>query len=139
MKVTLERINEDYLFEGKGASEVPIYIDNKVEGTSKGASPMELLLMGVGGCSAVDIIGILKKQRQKITSYKIDVIGERKEEKDAKPFKAITVFIYLEGEIESIKAKKAAALSFGKYCSVSLTLEPVVAIDYQIVVNGEKV
>jgi len=139
MKVTLERINENYLFEGKGESGVPIYVDNKVDGVSKGASPMELLLLGVGGCSAVDIIGILKKQRQAITSYRIDVTGEREEVKEAKPFKSIAVFIYLEGEIDPLKAKKAAILSFEKYCSVSLTLEPVVDITFEIVVNGEKV
>ncbi|MCB0453615.1 MAG: OsmC family protein, partial [Aequorivita sp.] len=80
MKVSLNRINDNYLFEAKGASGVPVLIDNKTENeASKGASPMELLLMGVGGCNAIDIVMILKKQRQEITSYKIEVEGHRKE------------------------------------------------------------
>lgn len=136
MKVSLQRINDDYLFEARGESGVPVRIDNKTEKVSQGASPMELLLMGVGGCSAVDIISILKKQRQQITSYTVEVDGTRKTEKEAKPFTAMEVSIFLEGTIDPEKAKKAAALSFEKYCSVSITLEPVVAITYKISVNG---
>ena len=62
MKITLDRINDDYLFEAKGKAGVPVYIDNTSKEGAKGASPMELLLMGVGACSAIDVIAILKKQ-----------------------------------------------------------------------------
>ena len=139
MKVTLERINDEYLFEAKGASDIPVLIDNKGSDVVKGSSPMELILMGIGGCSAIDIILILKKQRQEITSYKMVVEGIRKEEKEAKPFKEAKVIIYLEGRIDVAKAKRAADLSFEKYCSVSLTLEPNVTIKYEIILNGEKI
>ena len=64
MKVTLNRVNDNYHFEGKGASGLPVHIDNKTGDEVRGSSPMELLLMGVGGCSAIDIVLILKKQRQ---------------------------------------------------------------------------
>jgi len=138
MKVTLERINSNYLFEAKGASGVPVFIDNKTEEESKGASPMELLLMGVGGCSAIDVVMILKKQRQEITSYKMEVEGQRKEVRDAKPFEAIHVTLYLEGKIDEAKAIRAAQLSFEKYCSVSITLEPSVKITYSIILNGRR-
>ena len=138
MKVSLNRINDNYLFEAKGASGVPVLIDNKTENeASKGASPMELLLMGVGGCNAIDIVMILKKQRQEITSYKIEVEGQRKEVREAKPFEAIHVTIYLEGKIDEAKAIRAAQLSFEKYCSVSITLEASVKISYSIVLNGK--
>lgn len=138
MKVTLERRNDDYLFEAKGASGVPVYIDNKTGEEVKGASPMELLLMGVGGCSAIDVIMILKKQRQEITSYKMVVEGDRIDVRNAKPFKSIHVTLYLEGEIDPTKALRAAQLSFEKYCSVSITLEASVDITYSVVVNGRK-
>ncbi len=137
MKVSLNRINDNYLFEAKGASEVPVLIDNKTDEPSKGASPMELLLMGVGSCNAIDIVMILKKQRQEITSYKIDVEGQRKEVRDAKPFEAIHVTLYLEGKIDATKAIRAAQLSFDKYCSVSITLEASVKITYSIILNGK--
>src|SRR5690554_2806486 len=144
MKVTLERKNDTYLFEAKGDSGVPIYIDSKTDEPtstgsvqrSKGASPMELLLMGVGGCSAIDVVSILKKQRQEITSYKMEVEGQREEVREAKPFKAIHVKLYLEGEIDEAKAIRAAQLSFEKYCSVSITMEASVKVTYSIVLNG---
>lgn len=139
MKVILERINDNDLFEAKGASGVPVLIDNKTEEESQGASPMELLLMGVGGCSAIDVVMILKKQRQEITSYKMEVEGQRKEVRDAKPFEAIHVTLYLEGKIDEAKAIRAAQLSFEKYCSVSITLEASVKITYGIILNGTKV
>lgn len=138
MKVTLERKNDDYLFEAKGAAGVPVFIDNKTGEEVKGASPMELLLMGVGGCSAIDVIMILKKQRQEITSYKMVVEGDRIDVRKAKPFKSIHVTLYLEGEIDPTKALRAAQLSFEKYCSVSITLEASVDITYSVVVNGKK-
>lgn len=137
MKVSLNRVNSNYLFEAKGASGVPVLIDNKTDESSKGASPMELLLMGVGGCSAIDVVSILQKQRQEITSYKMEVEGKRKEVRDAKPFEAIHVTLYLEGEIDEAKAIRAAQLSFEKYCSVSITLEASVKITYNIVLNGK--
>ena len=137
MKVTLERKNENYLFEAKGASGVPVFIDSKTDEPSKGSSPMELLLMGVGGCSAIDVVSILKKQRQKITSYKMEVEGQRKEVGEAKPFEAIHVTLHLEGEIDGAKAVRAAALSFEKYCSVSITMEASVKITHSITLNGK--
>lgn len=139
MKVTLNRVEKDYHFEAKGASGVPVHIDTTIDGPSKGASPMELVLMGIGGCNAIDIVNILKKQRQEITTYTIEVEGEREEMEGAKPFKSALVKIYLEGDIDKDKAKRAAALSFEKYCSVSITLRNNVAIKYRVFVNGEEV
>lgn len=139
MKVSLNRVNDKFHFEAKGSSGVIVNIDSKTDEASKGASPMELLLMGVGGCSAIDVVSILQKQRQEITSYSMEVEGERIEEKEAKPFKAIHVTISLEGEIDEAKAIRAAELSFEKYCSVSITLEGSVKTTYSIILNGKKI
>ena len=139
MKVTLNRINQDFLFEGKGANDVAVLIDNKTNDVAKGASPMELVLMAVGSCNAIDIIDILKKQRQEIKSYKIEVDGKRKDGPAAKPFESIHVTVYLEGDIAEAKAQRAAALSFEKYCSVSLTLAGCVNVTYKIVLNGSEI
>ena len=137
MKITLNRINEDYHFELQNERGHKVYLDSRAEygGSDLAPSPMELLLMGVAGCSAIDIISILKKQRQNITGYYAEVEGERVQVDEAKPFKSITVTIYLEGEIDEEKAYKAAQLSFEKYCSVSKTIEPTATIYYQIKVN----
>lgn len=139
MKVTLDRINDDYLFEAKGKTGTPILVDNTSEKGAQGASPMELLLMGIGGCNAIDIISILKKQRQKVEKYHIEVEGFRKEVKEAKPFERAHVKIFLEGDIAPEKAKRAGLLSFEKYCSVSITMDRCVVVSHEILINGELV
>ncbi len=141
MKVTLDRVNDNFHFQVKNDRGYVVDLDKrKIQGGDDlGASPMELLLMGVAGCSGIDLIGILQKQRQEITSYKMDVEGERKELGEAKPFSKIHATIYIEGDVKPKKALKAAALSFEKYCSVSKTLEPTATVTYSVVVNGEVV
>lgn len=140
MKITLNRINDDYLFECKNSIGNSILLDNisQSEGT-KAVSPMESLLMAVAGCSGIDMVSIMKKQRQELTNFSAEVEGERIQEDDAKPFKNIMVKFFLEGKIDPNKARKAAELSFEKYCSVSKTLEPKVTVNYQVFVNGEAV
>lgn len=137
MKITLNRINDDYLFECTNAHGNSILLDNTSEPGAKGVSPMESVLMAVAGCSGIDVVSILKKQRQEITGFKAEVEGERIPVDEAKPFKSIKVKFLLEGNIDPKKAQKAAQLSFEKYCSVSKTLEPNVEIGYDVYVNGE--
>jgi len=137
MKITLNRINDDFLFEGTNSQGNSILLDNTTQPGAKGVSPMESLLMAVAGCSGIDVVSILKKQRQEITDFKAEVEGERIPVDDAKPFKSIKVKFFLEGNIDPKKAQKAAQLSFEKYCSVSKTLEPTVEIGYEVYVNGE--
>jgi putative redox protein len=138
MKITLDRVNENYHFELKNERGHIVNLDNRSEfgGDDLGASPMELVLMGVAGCSAIDMISILKKQRQEISSFKAEVEGDRVQVGEAKPFKEIHVVFYLEGPINEEKAARAAQLSFEKYCSVSKTLEPTATIHYKVVLNG---
>lgn len=139
MKITLNRLNDEFLFECKNSAGNIILLDNTRQEDAKGVSPMESVLMAVAGCSGIDIVMILKKQRQIITSFKAEVEGERVEVEEAKPFKSIRVLFFLEGEIDTKKALKAVQLSFEKYCSVSKTLEPNVTVTYGLWVNGEEV
>ena len=141
MKVILDRVNENFHFQVKNDRGYKVDLDKRKEqgGEDLGASPMELLLMGVAGCNAIDMISVLKKQRQQVTAYRTEVHGEREKTGEATPFKKITCTIYLEGSVDAGKALKAAQLSFEKYCSVSKTLEPTATIMYSVVVNGEVV
>ena len=138
MKITLNRINDDYLFECTNAAGNKIILDNTSQPDAKGVSPMETVLMAVAGCSGIDIVSILKKQRQIIEDFSAQVEGERVQVDDAKPFKNIIVRFFLTGNIDPKKALKAAELSFEKYCSVSKTLEPNVTVSYEVFVNKEK-
>ena len=141
MKVTLDRVNEKFHFKVKNDRGYVVDLDKRASqgGDDLGASPMELLLMGVAGCSGIDLIGILQKQRQEIETYHMEVEGERTEIGEAKPFTAMHVTVFITGKVKPQKALKAAELSFDKYCSVSKTLEPTTTITYDVVVNGEKV
>jgi len=135
MKITLERKNQEYLLEATGKSGNTVMIDHSGMEVVQGVSPMELLLMGVGSCSAIDIIAILKKQRQEITSYKVEVKGERYQLDDSKPFKSMHLTVFLEGDVKLDKAQKAADLSFEKYCSVSKSFDKCIEITYEVKVN----
>ena len=140
MKVTLNRINDDYLFECTNSLGNKILLNSVSQSENKeGVSPMETILMAVAGCSGIDMVSILKKQRQEITGFKAEVEGERIQVDEAKPFKTILVKFYVDGNIDPKKAERAAALSFEKYCSVSKTMEPNVTVNYEVFVNGEKV
>ncbi|KAA1244588.1 OsmC family protein [Aquimarina sp. RZ0] len=141
MKIRLKRIDNDYHFELTNERGHVTHIDSKAEvgGHDLAPSPMEYVLMGVAGCSAIDIISILKKQRQEITTYRAEVDGTRVEAGGAKPFKTIAVTVYLEGDIALEKAKRAAELSFEKYCSVSKTLEPTATVVYKVLVNDQEI
>ena len=137
MAVYLDRINDKYLFELSNENGHKVLLDRKYspDYNVQGASPMELLLMGVAGCSSIDVISILEKQKLNPDSYKMEVAGER-ESTPGKPWKSIHVKLYIEGNIPSDKIIRAAALSFDKYCSVSKNLEKSTSIDHSIYLNG---
>lgn len=138
MKITLERIGNEFYMEAKGKAGIAIPMDHSQASPVRGSSPMEVLLSAVAGCSAIDIISILQKQRIEINKYRAEVEGVREKLESATPFKSMKVSVYLEGDIPKEKAKRAASLSFEKYCSVSLTLNNV-ALDWEVFVNDERV
>ncbi len=141
MNVSLERINKDYLFEVSNSDGKSVLLDNKSKsfGEIQGISPMELLLMGIAGCSSIDIIAILDKQKINPISLKMDVKGHRHENQVPALFYQIDINIYLEGSFSPEKAKRAAKLSFEKYCSVSKTLESTAKINHKVYLNGTEV
>lgn len=138
MKVSVNRIDTNFLLEAENEEGRKIVMDaaEKIGGSNKGVRPMQVMLMALGGCSAFDIIHILRKQRQELEDIKIDVDGEREEVKDgAAVFKKIHVNFRLYGKIDSDKANKAVDLSVTKYCSVVKTLEHTATISYSVFLN----
>ncbi len=101
-----------------------------VGGNNSGASPMELLLMGTGGCSGMDVISVLQKKKQHVTSLEIHVIGEKADE-HPKKYTAITIEFVITGKNISEEAvKRSVQLSMDKYCSVKASLEGTAQISY---------
>lgn len=142
MKVELERLDDAFHFEARGEDGVTMHFDGNPEigGHHKGVRPMQALLMAVGGCSAIDIIMILKKQKQEITGFRIEIDGERHKGKEPSLWESAHVIYFLEGTVDPEKAKRAVQLSMEKYCSVSKTLEAAGAkMTWETRVNGTTV
>ncbi|HEY8928945.1 MAG TPA: OsmC family protein [Mucilaginibacter sp.] len=124
-KIELSRVKGDFGFEAKDEQGHVVRMDSSPEsgGWDFGVRPMQMLLMGLAGCSAIDVITILKKQRQEIKDYKMVVNGEREAGKEPSLWKDINVEFHIYGNVDQDKADKAVELSIGKYCSVAATLE----------------
>ena len=137
MVVEINRVNDAFHFQSFGKTDVPINIDASpdIGGIDAGARPMELLLMSLGSCSAVDVILILKKQKQTIDDFKMSIMAERVENQIPSVFKLINVCFKLTGAIEENKLKRAIELSRDKYCSVSAMLHDTVDIKYTYELN----
>lgn len=139
MKIHLKRLNENYHFETVNERGNVIHLDNKSEPNPQGASPMELLLMGIAGCSSIDIVMILKKQQLEMTNLEMDVEGFRVDGAVPNVFTRIHLKITIDGEIPENKAKRAVDLSLEKYCSVAKMLEKTAEITTEIILNGSPV
>jgi putative redox protein len=99
------------------------------------ATPMELLLLALGGCTGVDVISILRKKRQQISDYRIEVSGERRAE-HPQAFTRLFVKHIVRGRAVSREAvERAIELSDQKYCSVAATLRGTAEIitSYEII------
>lgn len=124
MNIEVKRVNEPYHFEATGTSAVKVSIDSSPDdgGRNAGARPMELVLMGLASCSGIDVISILRKQRQEIKDFSVDVSAERDKENIPAVFKKIHLKFKITGEIAPEKIERAIDLSINKYCSVSAML-----------------
>lgn len=111
--------------------------DVEVGGRDTGPRPMELLLMGIGGCSGMDVISILKKKKQDVKGLEINVKGD-KAENYPKKFTDINLEFVVKGKnISEDAVKRAVELSMEKYCSVKATLEGSAKITYNYRIVGE--
>ena len=125
IEINLQRVSGDFGFEAKDANGHTIHIDSSDEsgGNNFGVRPMQMLLMGLGGCSAIDIVMILKKQRQTIQDFSIKITGEREPGKEPSLWANAKIIFMLSGDIDAEKAARACELSMNKYCSVAEILK----------------
>jgi len=129
-EIRLSRIDDHVNFIATNATDNSILMDGSeaIGGKGNGVRPMETLLMGVAGCSCIDIVLILKKMKQNIRDIKVDVKAERVKVADATQFKTIHLHYKLWGDIKEAKLEKAIDISLEKYCSVSKILEKTAKI-----------
>jgi len=119
-------------FVGEASSNHAIVMDGDppAGGHNSGLTPMELLLVGIGGCSGMDIVSILRKKKQDVTGFEINVNG-RKSEDYPKKFDDISLEFVIKGRNISEEAvKRAVDLSMTKYCSVKAAMEGSAKISF---------
>jgi len=125
-KATIYFAGED-LFVGVSPSGHAQVLDTNHERASA-ATPVELLLIALGSCTAVDVISILRKKREQVTDYRVEVRGQRRME-HPRAFTRMEVKHIVRGHHVSEKAlAQAIELSETKYCSVAATLRPGVEL-----------
>ena len=120
----MERKTGDFGFQAKDENGNLVQTDSSIEngGSNYGFRPMQLILAGLGSCSAIDMVSILKKQRQTVEDFKIKIAGEREKNKIPSLWESVEITFELYGNISTEKANKAASLSMEKHCSVAETL-----------------
>ena len=125
MKVTLKRIDDAFHMQATNESGNTLETDGSpaIGGGNKAFRPMQLLLAGIGGCSSIDVIHLLRKQKQPLEDINITVTADREEGKVPSLFTKIYVHFELKGDLDEKKVERACSLSMEKYCSVGLILK----------------
>ena len=138
MRVTLERQNNAVHFTATTEGGGTVSIDGApvIGGQGLGARPMELLLCGMGGCSSMDVVAILTKQRETITSMVVTVEAEREPDVVPSLFTRIHVHFAVAGPESSANVARAVELSMSKYCSVTRILEKSAAVTWSHTLTG---
>jgi putative redox protein len=115
--------------------EVPMGAPPAVGGDSDGFKPIELMLVSLAGCTAMDVISILQKKRQDVHAFDVKVVADRAEE-HPRVFKHITLEFILTGkDIDQASVERAVELSAEKYCAAQAMLSPVVPIEHVITIH----
>jgi putative redox protein len=131
---------EDRTFVGESGSGHKIVLGTAfgAEGRTPGPSPMELVLIGMGGCTAFDVVHILEKGREKIDDVSVELEAERAQQ-DPKVFTRIHMHFVVKGrELAPEKVERAIKLSAEKYCSASAMIAKTASIthDFELLDTG---
>ena len=117
--------NDFFIAISPSGHSVPIDVDGT---RSAACSPLELLLLSLGGCTGADVIAVLHKKREKVTDYRIEIRGDRREEYP-RSFRRLELRHIVRGHgVSEAAVAQAVRLSTDKYCSVAATLRPTAEI-----------
>lgn len=133
MTIKIKRLNDAVHMQATNEHGASLHMDGieSIGGVNGGLTPMELLLAAAGGCSAIDVITILKKQRQNPDDVQVEVSGDRVSVEGTQytEYRTIHLHFTLKGaQLDENKVARAIDLSLNKYCSVSKTLEKTAKI-----------
>jgi len=138
MKIQLKRIDDAFHLEASNELGKTIQMDGapKIGGSDKAPRPMEVLLMSMAGCSSMDVLDILRKQRQHVEDFRIDVQAEREKDKTPALFTDIHLHFHLKGDLNEKKVDRAVRMSMETYCSVAKIVEKTARITWEWTVDN---
>jgi len=129
---TIVRWIDGMMMVGESASGHALIMDGPEDlgGKNLGVRPMEMLLLGMGGCTSVDVISTLKKMREAVSDCRVEISAERADE-HPKVFTKIHLHFVIKGDnLNEKKVAKAVSLSADKYCSASIMLGKMATITH---------
>lgn len=131
MKVTLAQVGPA-AFEATAGSGGSLVVDGvpEIGGEGRGMRPMELLLASIASCAAMDVVKILRQQKEPLEHLRIEVDGERKDAVPA-PYERVKLVFVARGEVDPHKLERAVKLGVEKYCSVGASLDPAIAVTWE--------
>ncbi len=129
MHISIQLVEEPFVFEGKNEDGNTVFMDASptIGGKGKGMRPMELLATSLAGCMSIDVLSILRKQRQLVTQFEIKTEAVRSSGTPS-PFETIELIFLVNQEVNLEKLQHAIDLSHEKYCSVSASLSDKIQI-----------
>jgi putative redox protein len=138
MEINLVRKSGKFNFEAENSTGFKVELDAKeaIGGTGKGFRPMEMLLVGLGGCSGIDMVNVLTKQKEPLDDLKINIKATRKDGEMPPIFDVIDIHFELYGALSIQKVERALALTFDKYCSVSNILGRSAQLNFTYTINN---
>ena len=137
MEINLIRKSGKFNFEAENPSGYTVELDAKpaIGGEGKGFRPMEMLLIGLGGCSGIDVVNVLTKQKEPLDDIKIKINATRRDEVP-EIFEVVNIHFDLYGNLSTPKVERALDLTFDKYCSVSNILGRSATINYTFTIHN---
>ncbi len=137
MEIKLKRLDDAYQMIAMNENGNTVVMDGspKVGGKNQGMRPMQTVIAALGGCSAIDVVSILSKQRQPLEDIQIEIKAERSEDAVPSLFTEVHVHYKLFGDLKTEKAEQAVRLSMEKYCSVAKTIEKSAKITWSYEIN----
>ena len=138
MEINLIRKSGKFNFEATNDNGFKVALDAKpaIGGEGKGFRPMEMLLIGLGGCSGIDIVNVLTKQKEPLVDVKINIKATRKDEEMPPIFDVIDINFELYGDLSIPKVERALLMTFEKYCSVSNILSKSATINFSYTIHN---
>lgn len=129
-RIHLRQIGEA-AFQAEAAQGGSLVVDGAPEigGEGRGMRPMELLLTSLASCSAMDMLHILRRQREPLTQLDVEVNGVRRDAVPS-PFARVELSFLARGEVNPGKLQRAARLSVEKYCSAIASLDPTIEVSW---------